>query len=58
MPADIVSTTIEFHRFGDEPGALLKGGEYIRTCGYQRPAGKVVVRIEPREFRRSLNRLR
>jgi len=58
MPADIGSTTIEFHRFGGEPGVLLKDNKYIRTCGYQRAADEVVVRIEPRELRRSLNQLR
>jgi len=58
MGADIGSTTIEFFRFGDDPGAFLKGNNYIRTCGYQKPADEVSVRIEPREFRRSLNRLR
>jgi hypothetical protein len=58
MPPDISSTTIEFHRFGDEPGSLQKGGRYIRTCGYQKAADEVVVRIEPKELRRSLNQLR
>lgn len=58
MPQDIGSTTIEFHRFGSEPGTLLKDNKYIRTCGYQRAAGEVVVRIEPRVLRRSLNQLR
>jgi hypothetical protein len=58
MPADIGSTTIEFHRFGGEPGVLLKANTYIRTCGYQRPADEVVVRIEPKELRRALNQLR
>ena len=48
MPADISSTTIEFHRFGDEPGSLQKGSKYIRTCGYQKAADEVVVRIEPK----------
>jgi hypothetical protein len=57
MPADIGSTTIEFHRFGGEPGVLLKDNKYIRTCGYQRAADEVVVRLEPRELRRSLNQL-
>ena len=58
MPADIGSTTIEFHRFGGEPGVLLKDNKYIRTCGYQRTADEVVVRIEPKELRRCLNQLR
>ncbi len=58
MPADIGSTTIEFHRFGAEPGSLQKGNRYIRTCGYQQAADEVDVRIEPKELRRSLNRLR
>src|SRR5215510_493877 len=58
MSADISATTIEFHRFGGEPGVLLKDNKYIRTCGYQRAADEVVVRIEPRELRRSLNQLR
>lgn len=58
MGADIGSTTVEFFRFGDEPGCLLKGNNYIRTCGYQKPADQLSVRIEPKEFRRSLNRLR
>jgi CHAT domain len=58
MPVDIGSTTIEFHRFGGAPGVLLKDAKYIRTCGYQKAADEVVVRIEPRELRRSLNRLR
>jgi hypothetical protein len=58
MAVDIGSTTIEFFRFGDEPGVLLKGNKYIRTCGYQKPADQVCVRIEPRDFRRSLNQLR
>ena len=58
MPVEIRSTTIEFHRFGGEPGVLLKDNKYIRTCGYQRAADEVVVRIEPKELRRSLNQLR
>ena len=58
MPVDIGSTTIEFHRFGGEPGVLLKDNKYIRTCGYQRAADEVVVRIEPKELRRALNQLR
>jgi hypothetical protein len=52
------STTIEFHRFGDEPGVLLKDNKYIRTCGYQKAADEVVVRIDPKALRRSLNQLR
>ena len=58
MPADMSSTTIEFHRFGGESDSLQKGRKYIRTCGYQKPAEEVVVGIEPKELRRSLNRLR
>lgn len=58
MGADIGSATVEFFRFGDEPGTLLEGNKYIRTCGYQEPADEVSVRIKPREFRRCLNRLR
>jgi hypothetical protein len=58
MPVDISSTTIEFHRFGGEPGALVKGGSYIRTCGYQKTADHVEVEGEPREFRRAQNKLR
>lgn len=52
------STTIEFHRFGSEADSLAKGRAYIRTCGYQRAAEEIAVRIEPKELRRSLNRLR
>jgi hypothetical protein len=58
MPSDIGSTTIEFFRFGGEADSLQKGKNYIRTCGYQKPAEEVPVRIEPKELRRSLNRLR
>jgi hypothetical protein len=58
MAIDMGSTTIEFHRFGDEPGALLKDNKYIRTCGYQKAADEVAVRIEPKVLRRSLNQLR
>ena len=58
MPVDISSTTIEFHRFGGEADSLQKGRAYIRTCGYQKAADQVVVGIEPKELRRSLNRLR
>lgn len=58
MPGDISSTTIEFHRFGGEPGVLLKDARYIRTCGYQRAADEVAVLIEPKVLRRSLNQLR
>jgi len=58
MPDDVGSTTIEFHRFNGEPGVLLKDARYIRTCGYQKPADEVVVRIEPKVLRRSLNQLR
>ena len=39
MAGDIGSTTIEFHRFGGEPGVLLEGNKYIRTCGYQKAGG-------------------
>ncbi len=58
MPADIGSTTIEFFRFGDEPGALTMDSKYIRTCGYQKAADQVPVRIDPKNLRRSLNQLR
>lgn len=58
MPDPIGSTTIEFHRFNGEPGVLLKDARYIRTCGYQRPADEVIVRIEPKVLRRGLNQLR
>jgi hypothetical protein len=58
MANDIESTTIEFHRFGGEADSLQKGKRYIRTCGYQKAAEEVTVEIEPRELRRSLNRLR
>ncbi|NRF71216.1 CHAT domain-containing protein [Aquincola sp. S2] len=58
MPAKLTSTTIEFHRFGGEGDVLLKDKKYIRTCGYQKAAEEVAVRIDPKEFRRNLNRLR
>lgn len=58
MGVDIGSTTIEFFRYGAEPGAFLKGNSYIRTCGYQKPADEVSIRIEPKKFRISLNQLR
>jgi hypothetical protein len=58
MPVDISSTTIEFHRFGGEADSLQKGRAYIRTCGYQRAADQVEVKIEPKTLRLSLNRLR
>jgi hypothetical protein len=58
MGADIGSTTIEFFRFDDGGRILAKGNRYIRTCGYQKPADEVPVRISPKDFRISLNRLR
>jgi hypothetical protein len=58
VTVDIASMTIEFFRFGKEPGGLFEGNKYIRTCGYQHPAEEVSVRIEPKAFVRSLNQLR
>lgn len=58
MPVDISSTTIEFHRFGGESGFFGKGSSYIRTCGYQKTADQVEVRIEAKDFRRAQNKLR
>jgi hypothetical protein len=59
MGVDISSTTIEFHRFGDESSGFFgKGSTYIRTCGYARTADQVVVKIEAKDFRRCQNKLR
>lgn len=58
MTTRISSTTIEFHRFGHEPGALTADSKYIRTCGYQTAADEVALQMEPRRIRTSLNRLR
>jgi hypothetical protein len=58
MGADIGSTTIEFFRFDDGGRTLAEGNKYIRTCGYQKPADEVRVRIEGKKFRKSLNQLR
>ena len=56
MPVDISSTTIEFHRFGGEPGFLQRGNPYIRTCGYQTAADQVVVEIQATSYELSAAR--